>query len=146
MTKDTGRKETDSLTIKFYFGVGAQHTAETREHTDDEKECPRFSEKEGGWAWGKEIKGYVLTVVACSRQSPALNSWSILFLLLANSDTAMIRIRVEVIFFQFSKGLQVLLLPILTNKYTWYIESWPVTTRCGFALYIYELFSILPIP
>lgn len=55
--------------MEFHFGIGAQHTIETREHTDDEKECPRFSEKEGGWAWGKEIKVCVLTVVACARQS-----------------------------------------------------------------------------
>lgn len=55
----TKEKETDSLTVKSLFGIGAQHTTETREHTDDEKECPRFSEKERGWAGGKEIKGYV---------------------------------------------------------------------------------------
>lgn len=57
--------------MEFPFGIKAEHTAETRERTDDEKECPRFSKKEGGWAWGDQIKGYVLTVVARFRQSPS---------------------------------------------------------------------------
>lgn len=47
------QKERDSLTMEFHFGIGTQHTTETREHTDDEKECPRCSEKEGGWDTGK---------------------------------------------------------------------------------------------
>lgn len=51
------QKERDSLTVEFHFGIGAQHTTETREHTDDEKECPRFSEKEGGLGTGgKRLK------------------------------------------------------------------------------------------
>ena len=93
------RKETDSLTMELHFGIGAQHTTETRERTDDEKECPRFSEKEGGWAVGKEIKGYVLTVVA--RSSLAPHSWSILYLPFASSDSLVIGIRV--IFFKISE-------------------------------------------
>lgn len=98
--------------MEFHFGIGAQHTTETREHTDDEKECPRFSEKEGGWARGKEIKEYVLTVVACSRQSLAPHSGSILSLPFANSDSDMIRIRVGVIFFKISKVAKFCISPI----------------------------------
>lgn len=64
-TEDTIAKTKRLLNYGIHFGIKAQRTAETREHTDDEKECPRFSEEEGGWAWGKEIKGHVLTVVAC---------------------------------------------------------------------------------
>lgn len=56
VTKDTGRKERDSLTMEFHFGIEAQHTTETREHTHDEKECPRFSEKEGGGHGEKRLK------------------------------------------------------------------------------------------
>jgi len=72
-----------------FFGVGALgHTTETREHTDDEKEWPRFSEKEGGCAQEEkkeEIKGCVLTVVASTRQSLAPpRSGSIHLLPLAN--------------------------------------------------------------
>lgn len=99
-------KERDSLTMEFHFGIGAQHTTETKEHTDDEKECPRFSEKEGGWARGKKIKGYVLTVIACSRQSPASHSGSLLLSyfcqLRFSHDTY--HIRVGVIFFKILKA------------------------------------------
>lgn len=42
--------------MEGFFGIWAQHTTETREHCDDEKECPRFSEKEGGWAGEKRLK------------------------------------------------------------------------------------------
>lgn len=96
--------------MEFYFGIGAQRTTETGEHTDDEKECPRFFlEKEGGWARGKEIIGCVLTVVACPRLSPAPpHSASILFLPFANSDSATMRIRVGVIFLSNFKVLQLI--------------------------------------
>lgn len=44
----TGQKG-DFLTMKIHFGMKPQLTTETREHSHDEKDCPRFTEKERGW-------------------------------------------------------------------------------------------------
>lgn len=130
-------KETDSLTVELHFGIRACHTTETREHTDDEKECPRFSEKEGGWAWGKEIKGYVLTVVVRSRRGPAPHSLSILipsahkFRFRRVSDQGWGQVAQNSKSFFISQALK---------------ANIPVSaTRCGTALSIYELGQVIPL-
>lgn len=91
-------KERDSLTIEFHLDFGVQRTTGTKKNTDDEKECPRFSEKDGGWALGKRLKD-VLTVVACYRQSPTPHSEVLLALccfISLDSIAMVVRVRVTI--------------------------------------------------
>lgn len=92
--------------MKFRFGIEAQRTAET-EGTQWwwKRNVPDFQRRKGaGHGEKKEIKGCVLTVVACSRQRPAQHPGSILFLLSANSDSVRIRMRSGARLFKISQA------------------------------------------